>query len=125
MNRANQLQNIGIRFRVDPDVGRWVVGNTVAAVWLSADGYHLTITTQGNEILYAHRTEDGIINVTIRHCGWPTSLTCNVLNAVLRGLGIESKVVRTNGHLFIDHLPQPHVNGMGEYVPEQEWLHVN
>ncbi len=123
--RFNILLGVVATFCEEPDVGVITdTGNTVFRSWQDSDGYHASVTLHGNEIAYLDRTHDGIVNVAVRTAGWPTMATKNVLNAVLKGAGIKSCIVKNGSNLFIDYLPQPHVAGQGEYLPEQEWLHV-
>lgn len=110
--RHEAIRTAVAQFKSSPDVGRWKVGDTEVAVWQDADGYWLTVTTHGNEILEAVRTPDGSINVKVRTKGWATMLTANVLNAALMGLGILNRVHKRGDKLFfVDIL-----------IPEDSWL---
>lgn len=101
---TKRMETLGLyakEFRLDPSPRDASFHNTGVRVWESADGWFMTVTVHGNKVVECDRIGEHI-TIRLRHCGWPTNTTRNVINAVLYGLGAGEQLARVRGTLTID-----------------------
>lgn len=104
VKRTHVLRGCALAFVHTPDVCTVGVDNVVWRTLLTSEGNHASVEVHGNRIMEIFRllTEDQQLVVKVRHCGYPTMLTCKVINEVLPSLGVDEKVVLRGGNLTID-----------------------